>query len=102
MTTTDRAAKIVSDTLGVLTFSAENTAYRLAKAGLLTPEPQIIRTREELANLDPDTVLITGGPSDPWAVDEINTASDTDWFLPAVVVATGDQVRAARQALEEE
>lgn len=62
--------------------------------------PQIIRTREELAALDPQTVLVTGGYAGPWAVDEINTTSDTDWFLPVVVLATGDQVRAAQRALE--
>ena len=62
---------------------------------------QIIRTRKELAALDPQTVLVTGGYADPWTVDEINTTSDTDWFLPVVVLATGDQVRAARQALKE-
>lgn len=38
MTNMYRATKIISDTLGVLTFSAENTAYRLAKAGLLAPD----------------------------------------------------------------
>ena len=38
MTTIDRAAQIINDTLGVLTISAENTAYKLAKAGLLMPD----------------------------------------------------------------
>ena len=64
--------------------------------------PQIIRTRYELAALDLSTVLITDGPVNPWTVEEINNASDPGWFLPALVLATGDQVRAARQALKEE
>ena len=38
MTNIDHAAKIISDTLGVLTLSAENTAYKLAKEGLLMPD----------------------------------------------------------------
>lgn len=108
MTNTYRATKIISDTLGVLTTSAENTAYRLAKAGLLAPEPRIIRTREELAALDPDTVVVDPAvirhdaavDGDTWIAREI-----LDWYrdeirFPMAIVATGDQVRAARQALE--
>ena len=79
----------------------EIVAQALADAGLLVPEPHIIRTREELAALDPQTVLVTGGYADPWTVDEINTTSDTDWFLPVAVLATGSQVREAQQALKE-
>ena len=58
--------------------------------------PQIIRTSEELAALDPDTVLFTWG--DMQAQTWLHTFEDD---IPAVVIATGDQVRAARQALEE-
>ena len=76
-------------------------AAALSKEGLLAPEPRIIRTRYGLAALDLSTVLITDGPVNPWTVEEINNASDPGWFLPALVLATGDQVRAARQALEE-
>ena len=59
-------------------------------------KPQIIRTREELAALDPDTVLFTWGNmrAQTW----LHTFEDD---LPAVVIATGDTVRAARQALKE-
>ena len=104
MNNIDRATKIISDTLGVMTFSAENSAYRLAKAGLLAPEPQIIRTREELVDLDPDTLLAER--RDAWG-DTVLTADDwmNEWRDDAdgniVVIATGNQVRAARQALEE-
>ena len=62
--------------------------------------PRIIRTREELADLDPDAILVPGGWGDPWTDEEISTTSDATSFLPAVVIATGDHVRAARQALE--
>ena len=69
--------------------------------------PQIIRTREELAALDPEAILFR--PYDDMH-DTIMTAADflsdydidPDAVLPAVVIATGDHVRAARQALEEE
>ena len=80
----------------------------LADAGLLAPEPQIIRTREELEALDPDTLLTTRGmvSSLPleilWHLDSppesVLYPSD---LLPAVVVATGNQSRAAQQALAE-
>ena len=66
--------------------------------------PQIIRTLADLEALDPDTLVnnfndFLGFPADlsnrdgsvsPWA----------EIYLPAVVIATGDTVRAARQALE--
>lgn len=72
--------------------------------------PQIIRTRDELATLDPDTLLSwTGNGGEGGlarSVEYIRWAYHgeyaDDWPIPAVVVATGDQVRAARQALEEE
>lgn len=71
--------------------------------------PKIIRTREELAALDPDTLLTTRGlvSSLPlgilWHLDSPpESVLYTGDLLPAVVVATGDQTRAARQALKEE
>lgn len=79
----------------------------LADAGLLVSEPKIIRTRNELAALDPDTVLMTTDLFDPltpvwdWLDGKGNPARGTENGLPAVVIATGEQVRAARQALEE-
>lgn len=78
----------------------------LADAGLLAPDPQIIRTADELAALDPDTVLMTTDLFDPltpvwdWLDGEGNPARGTENGLPAVVIATGDQARVARQALE--
>ena len=71
-------------------------------------KPRIIRTRDELAVLDPDTVLMTTDLFDPltqvwdWLDGKGNPARGTENGLPAVVVATGDQVRAAQQALKEE
>lgn len=79
----------------------------LADADLLAPDPQIIRTRDELAALDPDTVLMNTDLFDPltpvwdWLDGEGNPARGTESGLPAVIIATGKQARAARQALEE-
>ena len=70
--------------------------------------PQIIRTREELAALDPDTVLMNTDLFDPltpvwdWLDGEGNPARGAESGLPAVVIATGDHARAAQQALREE
>lgn len=47
MTNTYRATKIISDTLGVLTTSAENAAYRLAKAGYSCPTTCARNEREK-------------------------------------------------------
>ena len=78
-------------------------AQALDNNGLLAPDPQIIRTREEIDFLDPDTVLSAFRDD---GVDTIFRAWDV-WqnddiaHFPAVVITTGDAVRAARQALEE-
>ena len=68
--------------------------------------PQIIRTREELAALDPDTVLFD--VDDPWREVRMSAsewmedyAIDAEGIFPLAVIATGEQVRAARQALKE-
>ena len=64
--------------------------------------PQIIRTREELEALDPDTLLEDNDGSTYVAQD---AHGDLDLYaddLPAVVIATGDEYRAAMRALKEE
>lgn len=55
---------------------------------------QIIRTAEDLDSCDSDDVLVTWGAqrAQPW----LEVFEDD---LPAVVLATGGQVRAARKAL---
>ena len=88
--------------------TARDAAQSLADAGLLAPEPRIIRTREELAALDPDALLYGRyeGYDSHLNVADLQYLSGTwrpevERALPAVVIATGEQVRAARQALEE-
>ena len=72
---------------------------------------QIVRTREELAALDPDTLLLpsyqfTNGWESCNQKCVFRAAAahrlDLTFHGPAVVIATGDQVRAARQSLKEE
>lgn len=70
-------------------------------------KPQIIRTRKELAALDPDTLVqpprneqgewprAISAESLQWAMRRLNCT-----LLPAVIIATGEQVRAGRQAQE--
>lgn len=65
-----------------------------------------ITTADELANLDPDTVLMNTDIVDPltsvwyWLDGGGNPVRGAELDLPAVIIATGDQARAARQALE--
>lgn len=89
-------------------FDATAAAQALADAGLLATDPQIIRTSEELQALDPDTLVAI--PRDYGDCDRPRLAGWVRTFyplgepspvFPAVVVATGAQVRAARTALQE-
>ena len=87
--------------------TARDAAQALADAGLLAPEPRIIRTRDELEDLDRMTVLMHADDGDPltlgwhWFDNDGSLSDESAEDLPAVVIATGDQVRAARQALED-
>ena len=111
MTNIDRATEIISRTMLAPSFRAPESrpltvADALAKEGLLAPEPRVIRTAEELATLDPDTVLINIDTpqcelrmnAHEWMEDY---AIDAEGVFPLAVIATGDEVRAARQSLEE-
>ena len=77
-------------------------AAALATEGLLTPGPQIIRTRDELATLDPDTIVTNRIPHPdgvPFPMIQAWHAPvahrlDLPWGEPLVVIATGDQTRA--------
>ena len=111
MTNIDRARRILESMTNRWgkPATARHAARALADAGLLTPEPQIIRTREELAGLDPDTLVqplrneqgewprAISAESLQWSMRRLNCT-----LLPAVVIATGEQVRAAQRALKEE
>ena len=74
---------------------------------LAKPAPHIIRTPEELEALareDSAAVVLAGFAGVPriaCTLYEMHKAGQ-EWVLPAAVIATGGQVRAAREAMEEE
>lgn len=71
-------------------------------------EFQIIRTLEELEKLDPDTVLIESDGEEVFAyrmqvsIGSLGNESMYYDSFPAAIIATGDQVRSAREAMEED
>ena len=82
-----------------------NSAYRAQRE---LEEPfRILRTPEELEALareDADAVVLAGFagvPRPACALYEMYRAGQR-WTLPAVVIATGKQVRAAREAMEQD
>ena len=85
----------------------EDAALALNTAGLLAPDAQVIRTPEDLGELvleDVDAVVLAseaGAARSVKALWEMCRAGGM-WGLPAVVIASGAQVRAAREAMEEE
>ena len=80
-------------------------ANALEAAGLLMPDTQIIRTQEELEELelnDADAIVLAGEAGVVRTVRALAAMHrlGSVWGLPAVVIATGTQVRAAREAME--
>ena len=104
MSNFDRAVKALNDVDEAINHLADNDAYvtALEAAGLLAPDVQVIRTVEELEALDPDTLVgthreivsTTFGAGHILATDYLD-----DLMFPMVIVATGEQVRAAREAM---
>ena len=108
MSNFDRAVKVLNDVGEYIDYLEGNIAYvtALQAAGLLAPDAQVIRTPEELEALDPDTCTLDNFGDFDFAkawIDENGKmfVGHVD-FLPAVVFATGAQVRAAREAMEED
>ena len=112
MSNFDRAVKELNDVdiyIDHLTDNDANDAYvtALEAAGLLMPDLQIIRTPEELEELelnDADAIVLA---SEAGAVRTVRALAamhrlGSVWGLPAVVIASGAQVRAAREAMEKD
>ena len=107
MSNFDRAVKALNDVDGALDHLADNEAYvtALEAAGLLVPDARIIRTPEDLEALareDADAVVLAGFagvPKPACTLYEMYKAGQ-EWTLPAVIIATGTQARAAREAME--
>lgn len=79
----------------------EKITRLLKMKGLIAPDMQIIRTQKELEALDPDTVVISAENGASYYVKNLTERhTKTFLYVPAVVIATGAQVRAAREAME--
>ena len=107
MSNFDRAIKALNDVDEAIDHLADNEAYvtALEAAGLLVPDARIIRTPEDLEALareDADAVVLAGFagvPKPACTLYEMYKAGQ-EWTLPAVIIATGTQARAAREAME--
>ena len=104
-----RAVKALNDVDEAIDHLADNEAYvtALEAAGLLAPDLQIIRTQKELEALELDDADAIVLASEAGAVRPVRALAamhrlGSVWGLPAVVIASGSQVRAAREAMEEE
>ena len=102
-----RAIKVLNDVDESLDHLADNEAYAstLKTAGLLMPDLQIIRTQEELEALareDADAIVLASEAGVARSVKSLCMMYrlKVEWGLPAVVIASGAQVRAAREAME--
>lgn len=109
MSNFDRAVKALEEADEFHGAMVDNEAYvrALQSAGLLMPDLQIIRTPEELEELelnDADAIVLAGEAGTVRTVRALAAMHrlGSVWGLPAVVVATGAQVRAAREAMEQE
>ena len=109
MSNFQRAVKALNDVDEAIDHLADNTAYvtALEAEGLLMSDMQVICTPqdlEELAREDADAVVVA---SEAGAVRTVRALAAMHrlgnvWGLPAVVVASGAQVRAAREAMEQD
>ena len=107
MSNFDRAVKTLNDVGEYIDYLEGNIAYvtALEAAGLLVPDTRIIRTPEELEALEIDDADAIVLASEAGAVRNVRALAamhrlGSVWGLPAVVIATGKQVRAAREAME--
>ena len=107
MSNFDRAVEALNDVDEFQGALADNNAYvtTLEARGLLANDPQVIRTPEEMEALDPDACTLDKYGDFDFAKDWIDENGKMFVghvaFLPAVVFVTGEQVRAAREAMEQ-
>ena len=107
MSNFDRAVKALNDVGEYIDYLEGNIAYvtALQAAGLLMPDVQVIRTPEELEALareEPGAIVLASEAGAARSVKSLCMMYrlKVEWGLPAVVIATGKQVRVAREALE--
>ena len=107
MSNFDRAVKVLNDVDEAIDHLADNDAYvtALEAAGLLMSDMRVIRTPEELEALareDAGAIVLAGEAGVVRTVKALCGLRELvyAWGLPAVVIASGAQVRAAREAME--
>ena len=105
----DRAVKVLNDVDEAIDHLADNEAYvtALEAAGLLMSDMRVIRTPEDLEALareDAVAIVLAGETCVVRTVEALCGMNQLVpmWGLPAVVIATGAQVRAAREAMEQD
>ena len=105
----DRAVEALNDVDEFQGALADNNAYvtTLEARGLLANDPQVIHTAEELEALareDAGAIVLAGETGVVRTVEALCGMNQLVhmWGLPAVVIASGAQVRAAREAMEQE
>ena len=109
MSNFDRAVKALNDVGEYIDYLEGNIAYvtALEAAGLLAPDARIIRTPEELEALareEPGAIVLASEAGAARSVKSLCMMYrlKVEWGLPAVVIATGKQVREAREAMEKD
>ena len=107
MSNFDRAVKVLNDVGEYIDYLEGNIAYvtALEAAGLLAPDTRVIRTQQELEALareDADAIVLASEAGAARSVKSLCMMYrlKVELGLPAVVIATGKQVRAAREAME--
>ena len=107
MSNFDRAVKALNEADEFHGAMVDNEAYvtALEAAGLLAPDVQVIRGLEELEALAREDAAAIVLASEAGVVRTVRALAamhrlGSVWGLPAVVIATGRQVRAARETLE--
>ena len=108
MSNFDRAVKALNDVDEAIDHLADNEAYvtALEAAGLLMPDVQVIRTQAELEALEVEDAGAVVVASEAGVVRTARALRAmrrlwSAWGLPAVVIASGEQARAAREAMEQ-
>ena len=106
MSNFDRAVKALNDVDEAIDHLADNEAYvtALEAAGLLMPDVQVIRTPEgleALAREDADAIVLASEAGVVRTARALRAMRRlwSAWGLPAVVIASGEQARAAREAM---
>ena len=107
MSNLEKSSRLLQDWADMHSLDVDmyHAARKLLEAELLASDNQVIRTPqnlEALAREDADAVVLAGFAGVPriaCTLYEMHKAGQ-EWVLPAAVIDTGGQVRAAREAME--